>query len=71
MEELITELCEILEVSDLPLVSAFNSMPEWDSLNALTILAMLDAYGISMDAEKLEEFASISIFIEYVLENKK
>ncbi|MAV58961.1 MAG: hypothetical protein CMG07_03305 [Candidatus Marinimicrobia bacterium] len=71
MEELITELCEILEVSDLPLDSAFNSMPEWDSLNALTILAMLDAYGISMDAEKLEEFASISIFIEYVLENKK
>ena len=46
MEELITELCEILEVSDLPLDSAFNSMPEWDSLNALTILAMLDAYGI-------------------------
>ena len=71
MEELITELCEILEVSDLPLDSAFNSMPEWDSLNALTIIAMLDAYGISMDAEKLEEFASISIFIEYVLENKK
>ena len=71
MEELMTELCEILEVSDLPLDSAFNSMPEWDSLNALTILAMPDSYGISMDAEKLEEFASISIFIEYVLENKK
>ena len=71
MEELITELCEILEVSDLPLDSTFNSMPEWDSLNALTVLAMLDSYGITMDAEKLEEFESISMFIDYVLENKK
>jgi acyl carrier protein len=71
MKELLSELCEILEVSDLPLESSFNSMDEWDSLNALTVLAMLDSYGISMDVEKLEEFESISIFLDYVLENKK
>ena len=71
MEELISELCEILEVSDLPLDSTFNSMSEWDSLNALTVLAMLDSNGITMDAEKLEEFESISTFIDYVLKNKK
>ena len=71
MKKLISELCEILEVSDLPLDLPFNSMPEWDSLNALTVLAMLDSYGITMEAEKLEEFESISEFIDYVLENKR
>ena len=71
MNELLSELCEILEVSDLPLESSFNSMDEWDSLNALSVLAMLDSYGIQMDVEKLEEFESIAIFLDYVLENKK
>jgi acyl carrier protein len=71
MKKLISELCEILEVSDLSVDLPFNSMPEWDSLNALTVLAMLDSYGITMEAEKLEGFESISEFIDYVLENKR
>ena len=71
MEDLISELCEILEVSELPIKAPFNSMAEWDSLNALSVLAMLDNYGITMEAEALEKFASISEFIEYVLKNKK
>jgi acyl carrier protein len=71
MENLISELCEILEVSELPIQSPFSSMEEWDSLNALTVLSMLDSYGLTMEAEALEEFESISKFLEYVLENKK
>ena len=71
MEKLISELCEILEVSELPIQSPFSSMSEWDSLNALTVLSMLDSYGITMEAEALDEFESISKFLEYVLENKK
>jgi acyl carrier protein len=71
MESLISELCVILEVSELPIESPFRSMPEWDSLNALTVLAMLDSYGMTMEAETLEKFVSISQFLDYVLENKK
>jgi len=71
METLISELCEILEVSELPIQSPFSSMPEWDSLNALTVISMLDSYGLTMEAEALEEFESILKFLEYVLENKK
>ena len=70
MEKLISELCEIFEVSELPLESSFNAMDEWDSLNAFSVLAMLDSYGISMEAEKLEEFESIATFLDYVIENK-
>lgn len=71
MEQLKSELCEILEISDLPLDSPFASMPEWDSLNALSIISMLDSYGIQMSAEQLEKFSNIREFIDYVIENKR
>ncbi len=71
MEQLKSELCEILEVSDLPLDLPFQNMPEWDSLNALSIISLLDSYGIQMSAEQLEKFSSITDFIGYVVENKR
>lgn len=71
MEQLKSELCEILEVSDLPLDSPFTSMSEWDSLNALSIISMLDSYGIQMSAEQLEKYSTIGEFIDYVIQNKK
>ena len=72
MEKLISELKEILEVSDLPLDYRFESLAEWDSLNALSVIAMLDEqYGIQMDAENLGRFTSISEFIQHVSGHKK
>jgi acyl carrier protein len=71
MEQLKSELCQILEVSDLPLDSPFISMPEWDSLNALSIISMLDSNNIQMSAEQVEKFSTIREFLDYVIKNKK
>lgn len=68
MEQLVNELREILEVEVLQLESRFDEMAEWDSLNALSIIALLDTkYKLSMDTETLNSFPSIKDFIHHVL----
>jgi len=72
MNKLVAELCEILEKSELPTNVRFNDLPEWDSLNALSVIALLDStYGIQIDAARLQEFDSINEFVQYVLSTKK
>ena len=71
MEQLIAELCEILEVSELPLDIPFTSMSEWDSLNALSIISLLDSYGMQMSAEHVEKYLTIREFIDYVVKNRR
>jgi acyl carrier protein len=72
MENLIAELCEILEVSELPLDSRFEDLSEWDSLNALSVIALLDSsYGIQIDAAGLQKFGSINEFLQHVLTSRK
>ena len=68
MEKLVAELCEILEVTDLPLDAPFEDLPEWDSLNALSVIALLESsYQIEIDAEALQKFGSVNEFVNYVL----
>lgn len=43
MGKLIAELCDILELADLPLNVPFEDLPEWDSLNALSVIALLES----------------------------
>jgi acyl carrier protein len=72
MENLVAELCEILEVSELPLDSRFEDLSEWDSLNALSVIALLDSsYGIQIDAAGLQKFDSINEFLQHVLTSRK
>lgn len=72
MDTLIAELCEILEVSELPLAARFEDLAEWDSLNALSVIALLDSsYGIQIDAARLQKFGSIKEFVQHVLSSKK
>lgn len=72
MKKLIAELCEILEVNEFTLDARFEDLPEWDSLNALSVIALLDAsYGIQIDAATMRKFESINDFIKYVLASKK
>lgn len=71
MEQLIQELCEILEVDTLPLDARFEDLAEWDSLNALSVIALLDStYNLRMDAEGLMKFKNIKEFAQYVLAKK-
>jgi len=72
MDKIIADLCEILEVSELPLDARFQELPEWDSLNALSVIALLDSsYGIQIDGAGLQKFGSISEFVQYVLTSRK
>jgi acyl carrier protein len=72
MDKLIAELCEILEVSELPLDARFEDLPEWDSLNALSVIALLDSsYGVPIDAASLQKFRSINEFVQHVLSSRK
>ena len=71
MEKLLTELCEILEVDIVPLESRFEDLADWDSLNALSVIALLDSnYNLRMDGAGLQNFENISEFIQYVIANK-
>ena len=71
MDKLIIELCEILEIEVLPLGVRFDELPQWDSLNALSVIALLDAnYAIHMGAEELLAFHTISDFVNYVSAGK-
>lgn len=72
MEKLVAELCDILEVRELPLDARFEDLPEWDSLNALSVIALLDSsYGIQIDAAGLQKFGSIKEFVQHVLASRK
>lgn len=69
MEELINKLAEIFEVEELDVTKKFQDYEEWDSLSALTIIAMLDSdYHIAMKGSDLREFPSIEAFCNKVLE---
>ena len=68
MEELIEKLAEILEVEELDITKKFTDYEEWDSLAALSILAMLDSdYHKTMKAADLRSFQSIEDFCKAVL----
>ena len=72
MNKLIAELCDILEVAVLPLDERFEDLTQWDSLNALSVIALLDSnYGIQMEEVSLRRFASIKEFVQYVLDSRK
>lgn len=68
MEELVAKLAEILEVDDLDLTKKFEAYDEWDSLSALSVIALLDAdYHTSMTGKEIQSFDSIEAFCKEVL----
>lgn len=68
MEELKEKLSAILEVESIDLTKRFSDFEEFDSLAALTILAMLDSdYHKSMKIADIRGFDSIQAFCNKVL----
>lgn len=68
MDELISNLCEILEVDELDLTRKFIDYDEWDSLASLSILAMLDSeYHTTMTSKELLSFECIEDFCKEVI----
>ena len=68
MEELIAKLAEILEVEILDIKKKFTDYDEFDSLAALTILAMLDSdYHKFKKGSDLRGYESIESFCNDIL----
>ena len=68
MEELLEKLAEILEVEEIDVNKKFTDYEEWDSLTALSVLAMLDSdYNTSMRASEIISFNNIEAFCKEVL----
>ena len=68
MEVLVEKLTEILEVEELDVTKKFTDYDEWDSLSALSVIAMLDSdYNTTMKGNDLTEFESIEAFCKEVL----
>lgn len=72
MEELVANIAEILEVEELDLTQKFTDYEEWDSLSALSIIALLNSdYGIQMKASEIIAYDNIEAFCKDIISRKK
>ncbi|MDR1763711.1 MAG: acyl carrier protein [Dysgonamonadaceae bacterium] len=72
MQHLENQIAEIFEVESLDTTRNFADFDEWDSLAALSILAILDSdYGLNLTQKELEEFPTVADFISYTESNAK
>ena len=72
MEELVANIAEVLEEEDLDLTRKFTDYDEWDSLSALSIIALLNSdYGIQMKASEIIAYDSIEAFCKDIISRKK
>jgi len=72
MNSLSQQLAEIFEVDSINENLNFTDYDEWDSLAALSILAILDSdYGLNLTQKQLEDFPTIRKFIEFVNNHSK
>lgn len=68
MEELVSKLAEILEVDNLDVTKKFTDYEEWDSLTALSVIALLDSdYNTSMTGKEILSFENIDAFCKEVM----
>jgi acyl carrier protein len=68
MEDLISQLEEILEVEHIDISKKFVDFEEWDSLTSLSVIAMLDSnYKITISRQELLDFPSIDAFCQAIL----
>jgi acyl carrier protein len=71
METFLRKLAEILEVDDVKPAQKLRDFAEWDSLSALSVIAMLhDEYGVSLGASDLRNAESAAELYELVLQKE-
>lgn len=67
-EELLSQLSEILEVHVISLDDLLESFDEWDSLTALSIIALADAnYNKKLTNDLLKEFKTVGDLVNYII----
>ena len=67
-EELLVKLAEILEVEQVYLNDELESFDEWDSLTALSIIALADSdYNKKLTNELLKEFKTLNDLVNFII----
>lgn len=67
-EELLEKIAEILEVDNIVGSEELMSFDEWDSLTALSIIALMDSdYGKLLTNDQIKEFKTINDIVEFAL----
>jgi acyl carrier protein len=67
-DELLEKLAEILEVDQVSINDKLESYEEWDSLTALTIIALADSdYNKKLTNDMLKEFKTIDDIVNFII----
>jgi acyl carrier protein len=67
-QEILNKLAEILDVDQVSLNDKLESFDEWDSLTALSIIALADSdYDKKLTNNQLKEFILIDDLVNYIL----
>lgn len=67
MNEFLAKLAETLELDSVLPDSVLADIEEWDSLSALSVIAMIDAeYGVNLPAADLKEVGTAKELYELV-----
>jgi acyl carrier protein len=67
-EELVEKIAKLLEVDTVTADQGLDSFEEWDSLTALSIIAMSGSdYKRTLTNKQLKEFVTIDDLITYIL----
>ena len=71
MNEFLEKLADILEEDVVVKEEILKDFDEWDSLSALSIIAMIDAdYGVTVFSEDLDKFSTIEDLFAHLELNK-
>ena len=72
MDELFGKLAEILEVDAVKPADVLRDFESWDSLAALSIIAMLDSsYGVRAGAEELKNLKTVGDLAGFIAARRK
>jgi len=72
MKEFLQRLAEVLEVDEVQGSSVLKDFAEWDSLSALSVIAMVDAgYGVQLGANDLKKLGTAQGLYDLVLERRR
>jgi acyl carrier protein len=61
MNDFCRKLAEVLDVETVSEADALEDLPDWDSLSALSVIAMLDSeYGVNLTAMELRKIQTVA-----------
>jgi acyl carrier protein len=67
-EKLLEKIAEILEVEAITDQEELNSFDEWDSLTALSIIALVDSdYNKTLSNDQLKQFETVGDLVTFIL----